>query len=182
MGNRIGILRGNKPIETYMREIKDWLERVGINKYEVSTQYDPRINIAKVEFKFKEKPYSFTSLKQDNCRRNMQAIAYVMEYKVRAHLMKVEEFSASMSPYLAIGGPSAESMGIQPVKQDIDAYAVLGISNLASNEELSLCYKRMAKAYHPDMAGSVEAKEVFTKKFTELSEAWEKIKVERRIG
>jgi preprotein translocase subunit Sec63 len=92
--------------------------------------------------------------------------------------MSIEKFDVSMSPYLAL---DSKQIHTQPVMQGNDVYAILGISSLASNEEVALCYKRMAKAWHPDMANSAEAKEVFLKKFSEINEAHQKIKAERGV-
>lgn len=177
---KIGMLNTGKPIETAIREIREWLEKLGINGLEIDTRYDPRANISLVKFRYNNKDYEFRSTKQRNCRLNMWAITRVMESKVRNHLMDIELFEKSMRAYLALEGPlpvdhvSTSFVGFK-------CYATLGMSHLASNEEIEKRYKHLAKSYHPDMAGSEEAKEIFQKKFMEINEAWQEIKRERGI-
>src|SRR5438552_9455461 len=104
------------------------------------------MNDALLKFKYNGKNYEYRSTSQKNSRLNMHAIARVMEFKVRAQLMGIEKFDVSMSPYLALTSkqdvPTDEPINL------VDPYAVLGISRLASNEEVELCYKRLAKAWH----------------------------------
>lgn len=178
------MLNTQQPMEKAMREVRDWLEKIGVNGLNININYDARTNIALLKFKFKDKNYEFRSTSQKNCRLNMHAIARVMEFKVRSHLMGIEKFDTSMSPYLSIEGSTEQPIGenVSPqFKQDYNAYAILRVDPLASNEEIELCYKRMVKAWHPDMAGSQEAKKEFEKRFKELNEAYDKIKRERGL-
>lgn len=175
----IGHLTTNKSIEHAMREIKDWLAKVNVSGLNLILQYDPRLNIAVAKFKLKGKDYEFRSTSQSNCRLNMHAIARVMEFKVRAHLMGIEKFDTSMSPYLRLEGPA--SAPVQPQSTNEKAYVVLGISPLASNDELQVKYKSLMRSFHPDMALSNEAKKEFEKRAAEINEAWAIIKQERGL-
>ncbi|SHI18038.1 curved DNA-binding protein [Sporobacter termitidis DSM 10068] len=51
-----------------------------------------------------------------------------------------------------------------------DYYAVLGIGRDATEEEIKKTYRKLAKKYHPDVAGGSKASE---EKFKEISEAYE---------
>jgi hypothetical protein len=172
----IGRVNTAKPIDSAIHNIREWLGKIGCT--DILTQYDPRINVAVVEFKYQGKPYEYRSTRQENCRQNMHAIARAMEWRVRLSLMKIEDFGTAMTPYQQLPSSTDERIS-EPSKAAVTAYATLGISPLASNEELQLCYKRMVKAYHPDMAGSAEAKVVFEAKFKEINTAWKQIKEER---
>ena len=183
---KIGQLKTTEPIEKAMREIRYWLGKINADGLNTNTNYDAKTNIALLRMHYKGKSYEFRSQNQKNCRLNMWAIARVMEYKVRAHLMGIEQFDKSMQAYLQLGA-SAEAMmaGAQATgtesSQNLSVYAVIGISPLASNDELKAHYKKLAKSWHPDMAGSEEAKTVFEKKFAEINEAWRQIQLERGL-
>ena len=186
---KMGTVTNARRIEEAISYIKDWLQRIEISGLSIDTRYDPRLNIALLRFNFKGKNYEYKSNLQKNCRLNCWAIAYAMESKVRNHLRQVELFATAISPYLMIGASDeAISQGYQqetPKVSDSEltrAFAILGISPLSSNKELSEHYKKMAKSFHPDLAGSQEAKKVFEEKFTEINTAWQIIKKSREIA
>lgn len=177
---RIGQLNTSKPIETAMRQIKEWLFKIGISGLNLNTNYDPRLNIALITFRYNNKNYEFRSKKQKNCRLNMFAIARVMENKVRAHLMGIEDFDKSMIAYLQLEDHTGNTPQ-QTTPPNNQNYIKLGISPLASNEELQTNYKRLCRTFHPDMALSEEAKKEFEKRMAEINEAWTQIKKERGL-
>lgn len=182
----IGKLNTTKPIERAIKEIRDWLTKLGVNGLTIDIKYDAASNVAILRFTYGGKNYEFKSTKQSNCRLNMHAIARVIESKVRNHLMGIEEFNRAMTSYLQIEASSEaqarSSYETQETRsQNIEAYAVMGISHLASNAELEAHYKKLAKSWHPDMAGSEEAKVVFQRKFSEINQAWSNIKTERGL-
>lgn len=179
----IGVMSTDKTIEKAIKEIKKWLGELNINAATIVTNYEPRQNIALVQFVYQGKEYQFRSTKQKNCRLNMHAIAKVIEFKVRAQRMNIEDFSQSMQAYLAIEGTTEEYIpSNKKTKTDTLSYATLGLSPLCSNEELEKAHKRLIKTYHPDVAGTEEAKKIFTTKAQEINSAYTKIKVERGIG
>lgn len=178
MGN-LGQLRTDKPIEKAMREIRDWLFKLKVSGMSISTNYDPRQNIAVLSFRHNEKQYEFRSTKQHNCRLNMHAIARVMESKVRAHLMGIEDFDKSMVAYLQLEDFSGSQT--QSVPANERNYIKLGISALASNEELQVHYRKLCRTFHPDMALSEDAKAEFEKRMAEINGAWAEIKKERGL-
>lgn len=185
--SNIGKLWTSQPIEKAIREIRDWLERINVDGLSIHSPYDAKRNIALLRFSFMGKNYEFKSTQQKNCRLNMFAIAKVMEYKVRAHLMQIEPFEKAMKAYLQLEAtPEALKRGEAYVPEEsVDAsitdYASLGANELMSNEELLRQYKKMAKTWHPDMAGSQESKKVFEEKFSQINESWEKIKKARGL-
>lgn len=174
---KIGILQTNKPIDSAMAEIRYWLSMIGINRFDCDLNYDSKMNLAMLSLNFKGNHYEFRSTKQVSARLNMWAIARVMESKVRSQMMGIEDFAKSMKAYLAL-----EDKSFTPEKQTNDKfYTVLGISSSATNEEIKSRYIVLAKSFHPDFAGSTEAKKEFEKRFTEINEAYSEIKKERNL-
>ena len=75
---------------------------------------------------------------------------------------------------------SIESM----FKEDLEsAYNVLGVSKESTDMEIKKAYRKMANKYHPDKIAHLgeEFKEVSQEKFKSVSEAYHKIKKERKI-
>lgn len=171
---KIGELRTEKSIESAIKEIKKWLSFIDVKALNV--EYDARSNIAAISFIYNGKDYEFRSINQKNCRLNMWGIARVMEFKVRAHIMRIEDFGASMEHYKLLEG-NIENRKQNPINEI--NYIILGISPLASNEEIRKKYKQLMKSFHPDMALSKEAKEEFEKKAAEINMAYHQIKKER---
>lgn len=178
---KLGNLNTPKPIESAIREIREWLSKLNINGLGINTAYDAKMNVALIKFTYKDKSYEFRSTKQSNCRLNMHGIARVMEYKVRAHIMGIEEFEKSMTAYLQLENKSDIQNEVNPININEKNYITLGINSLASNEEIKLRFKHLAKTFHPDMALNQEAKAEFNKRFAEISEAYHNIKKERSI-
>ena len=180
----LGKLKTAKPIETAIKDSKEWLSKLGIGGLDMNFNYDAKLNIALIRFKYKGKSYEFISRNQDNARLNAHAIAQVMQGKVRAHIMKIEDFGTAMSPYLQLENRS-DFHTQTPVNPQIKAsdrdYAVLGMTPLASNPELENRYKSLMKTWHPDNALSGEAKLEFQKRAQEINEVWSNIKKERGI-
>jgi len=180
----IGELRTDKPIDSAMVEIRTWLDRIGVKGMDVILQYDAKLNISLLKMKYKSKDYDFRSTKQRNCRLNMWAIARVMEYKVRSHLMKIEDFEKSMKAYLSLPNftgqeaPDSETADVGMLDQ---YYKTLGVEPLASNEQISIAYKKLCKGFHPDNALSEEAKAQFTIKIVEINQAYTEIKKVRGL-
>ena len=184
---KIGTLHTGEPIEKATRVIREWLDRLSVNGLSIHTAHDARQNIAVLRFSYLGKNYEFKSTQQQNCRLNMHAIAKVMEAKVRAHLMQIEPFEKAMKAYLQLEAtPEAMRQGSAYVPESqedatIQDYALLGANQLMSNEELTKCYKKAAKTWHPDLAGSQESKVVFEQKFSEINTAWQRIQKARRL-
>lgn len=179
--SNFGKMKSQKSIEVAMRLIRDWLLKININGMSINTNFDARTNIALVKFRHKDKDYEFRSTKQDNCRLNMFAIARVMEYKIRASIMGIEDFEKSMVAYLQLEDKS----GIQNdfnIKPSNEIYYInLGLSSLSSNDEIKEKYKNLVKSFHPDLAGSELAKKEFEKRLISINEAYSVIKKERGI-
>ena len=60
----------------------------------------------------------------------------------------------------------------------MDPYAVLGVPPGASERELTRAYRRLAKRWHPDQGGGLEAQ----LKMAQINAAYELARVERRRG
>lgn len=179
----IGKLKTTETIEKAIKTIRDWLDRLGINGLLVNTNYDAKMNVALVNFTYKNVKYEFRSTKQSNCRLNMWGIARVMEYKVRSHLMGIEEFEKSMTSYIAIEDKSGIHNEYTQNKPNDKNYVILGISPLASNEEIKKRYIELQKNFHPDLLTDLkdEAKKMMQDKIAEINVAYGEIKKERGI-
>jgi len=175
----IGQLTTEKSIELAMKEVKEWLSKINVNGLDIDLRYDAKTNVAMLRFKFKSKEYEFISRKQNNCRLNMWGIARVIEFKVRAQLMGIEDFGSSMKAYERLEGQTEPVARATPVNEL--NYVKLGISPLASNQEIQEKYKQMMKSFHPDMALSPQAKNEFGKRASEINQAYNEIKKERGI-
>lgn len=176
---KIGMLNTDKSIEAAIREIRHWLSMIGVDGLSIDTRYDPAKNVALVRFRHEGKSYEFRSTKQNNSRLQMWAIARVMENKVRAQLMGIEDFQKAMQAYLLIEGSTDQGYAPQERHVTETAYAVLGISPTASNDEIEKRYKTLIKGFHPDLALSNEAKEEFGKRAADINAAYSTIKTER---
>jgi len=178
---KLGQLNSKEPIEKAMREIREWLDKLRVNGLSINTNYDARMNIAILKFNYNGKNYEFRSTKQSNCRLNMWGIARVMEYKVRSHIMGIEDFSKSMESYVQIEDKSGIKNEFIPQNANEKNYVLLGISLTASNEEIKSRYRELVKTHHPDMYNSKEAREEAEKKFAEINEAYDIISKERGL-
>src|SRR3990167_10671738 len=171
---KIGELRTEKSIEFAIKEIKKWLSLISV--YGTDIEYDAKSNIAVLIFTYNDKDYEFRSINQKNCRLNMWGIARVIEFKVRSHIIAIEDFGASMESYKLLVGKVQTQESINEIN-----YIRLGISSLASNDEIRKKYKQLMKSFHPDMALSIEAKKEFEKRAAEINDAYAEIKKERGI-
>ena len=177
--SKTGQLMTQESIERAQTQIREWLRKIDVDGLSLNLNYDAKQNISLIKFKYENKEYEFRSTKQKNCRLNMHAIARVMEFKVRAHLMGIELFSKSMSPYLMIEGRTEVSTQSNTVNEGV--YVKLGLTSLESNSEIKARYRLLCKSWHPDMMISEEAKKEAQKKLSEINEAWEEIKKERGL-
>jgi len=175
---KIGQLTTEKSIELAVKEIKEWLSMIEVNGLDVDIRYDAKTNVAMLRFKYGGREYEFVSRKQKNCRLNMWGIARVMEFKVRAQVMGIENLADSMYKY-RIEGKVEE--GVKQTDVNETNYVRLGISPLASTEEIQKKYLMLMKSFHPDMALSKLAKDEFDKRTAEINRAYSEIKKERGI-
>lgn len=169
-----------KKITEIQTEIRDNLARMGVNGISIDIRYDVRTNIAMLRFDFNKKLYEMIVNNQSDVRANLYAIARRVEYKARLHLLAIEPFDISVSPYLAIENKT----GIRPdafelPKAPPHAYAVLGVPEYVSLLEIEKRYKELVKTFHPDNALSTGAKLEFEKRMAEINQAIEEIRKER---
>ena len=172
----------NKYLPSIEEEIKENLKRMDVNGLSIDLRFDARQNVALLRFTFNSKNYEIRIDNQPNVRANMYAISKRVEYKARMHLLNIEPFDISMSPYLQLENKSEyQSQEFEMPKASIKSYVILGIPEYSSNEEIEKRYKTLVKSFHPDMALSSLAKEEFQKKMSEINQAYNEIKKERGI-
>jgi DnaJ like chaperone protein len=85
--------------------------------------------------------------------------------------------------YLGISVADYESIEGMFYKDVAHAYAILEISQDASDSEVKKAYRKMAVKYHPDKVSHLgeEFKKAANEKFLKVKEAYEKIKKERGL-
>ena len=170
----------NKYLPSIMDEIRENLQRMEVSGLTIDIRYDVRTNVAMVRFQFKGKNYEMKVQNQKDVRTNLYAIARRIEYKARMHLLDIEPFGISVSPYLLLEG-KVENDTTQYSKASGKSYAIFGVPEYSSNDEIEKKYKQLAKLFHPDMALSDEAKKEFEKRFAEINRAYSEIKKERGL-
>ena len=170
-----------KYLPTIINEIRENLERMGVNGLTIDTRYDARSNVALVRFSFEGQNYEMKVDNQRDVRANLYAISRRIEYKARMHLLGIEPFELSFSPYLALENKSGVEADFSFAKASGRCYAILGLAEYDSNGTIEKRYRHLAKSYHPDLALSEETKKEFEKRMAEINEAYEEIKKERGL-
>jgi hypothetical protein len=172
----------NMYVPSIQNEIRDNLVRMGVSGLSIDIRYDVRTNIAMVRFTFNNQNYEMKVSSQKDVRSNLFAINKRIEYKARLHLLDIEPFDISVSPYLQIENQSGNTQpNFQQPKVSAHNYVVLGIPEYTNTKDLEKRYKDLVRTFHPDMALSSEAKMEFEKKMAEINQAWTEIKKERGI-
>jgi DnaJ-domain-containing protein 1 len=171
----------NKYLPSIQDEIRQNLSRMGVDGLSIDIRYDIRTNVAFVRFMFKGKHYEMKVNNQMDIRSNMWALNKRIEYKARMHLLEIESFDVSVSPYLQLDNLSGVNTNFEMPKATAKSYAILGIPEYTSNADIDKKYKQLAKTFHPDMALSEDAKKEFEKRFAEINQAYDEIKKERCI-
>jgi DnaJ like chaperone protein len=87
----------------------------------------------------------------------------------------------TISGYLGISNKDYESIKAMFYNSTHNAYKILEIDKLVSDDEVKKAYRRMAKKYHPDRVGHLgkEHQEGAEEKFRQVQEAYEHIQKER---
>ncbi len=82
---------------------------------------------------------------------------------------------------MGLGAADFQSIKAMFVKDTESAYKILGITADATDEEVKLAYREMAKKYHPDKVSHLgeDVKKAAEKKFLKVNEAYETVKKER---
>ncbi len=89
--------------------------------------------------------------------------------RIRIPESKYEEFRKMALEYLERLIPKKEKIEKEQQKEVIkDSYNILGINRNASEQEIKIAYKQLAKQYHPDLNKTPEAQE----RFIELNNAY----------
>lgn len=117
--------------------------------------------------------------------QRLQLIAFLCEIaKADGHLDPTE-LQALRQLAVSLGAPAEvidQMLHLGGVSLD-DAYAVLGLTRDASDDEVKKAYRKMAMQYHPDRVATLgdDVKAAATKKFQEINEAKERIFKERGL-
>ncbi len=82
---------------------------------------------------------------------------------------------------MGLGATDFQSIKAMFVKDTESAYKILGINANATDEEVKLAYREMAKKYHPDKVSHLgeDVKKAAEEKFMKVNEAYETVKKER---
>ncbi len=82
---------------------------------------------------------------------------------------------------MGLGATDFQSIKAMFVKDTESAYKILGITASATDENVKLAYREMAKKYHPDKVSHLgeDVKKAAEEKFLKVNEAYEAIKEER---
>lgn len=171
-----------RSMPSIQNEIRENLSRMGVDGLSIDIRYDVRSNVSLIRFTFKGKSYEMRITNQKDVRLAMWAINKRVEYKARMHLLGIEPFDISVSPYLMLEDKDHLSENFNPVHASPKNYAILGIPEYSSNEDIEKTYKKLVKAFHPDMALSSEAKVEFEKRLAEINSAYDEIKKERGMN
>lgn len=168
-------------LPTIQNQIRENLMRMGVSGLCIDIRYDVRQNVCMVKFIFNNKSYEMMVRNQPDVKANMWAINKRIEYKARLHLLDIEPFEVSVSPYLQLENQSGIYENPELPKAQVRCYIILGLPEYASNNQIEKRYRELVKSFHPDMALSEEAKNEFGKKMAEINFAYTEIKKERGI-
>lgn len=178
---KLDVPRG-KYLPAIQEEIRQNLTRMGVNGLTIDIRYDVASNVALIRFTFKGKNYEMKLSNQKDIRANMYGLNKRIEYKVRLHLLDIESFDVSVSPYLMIeNGSGVTSNNFERPKASGKSYATLGVAEYASNDDIKKKYNELVRSYHPDNALSQLSKQEFGKRMAEINEAYTEIKNERGL-
>ncbi|WP_297793762.1 TerB family tellurite resistance protein [uncultured Eudoraea sp.] len=85
--------------------------------------------------------------------------------------------------YLRVGWQDFESIKAMFIKSADNAYKILEIEKVASDDEVKKAYRKMAKKYHPDkvITENEAIKKGAEEKFKEVQKAYEQIQKERGL-
>lgn len=89
----------------------------------------------------------------------------------------------TISGYLYVNPHDFESIKAMFYSSSDSAYRILEIEKMASNDEVKLAYRKMAKKYHPDKLQHLGAEHIkgAEEKFKQVSIAYEQIQKERGL-
>ncbi len=89
-----------------------------------------------------------------------------------------------IADYLNVNGSDYDSIKAMFVKSTKSAYQILEIDSAATNDEVKLAYRKMAKKYHPDKVMHLgnELQRSAEDKFKAVNKAYEEIKLERSMN
>lgn len=96
-----------------------------------------------------------------------------------------EAMIASIARILGISDAELKAIRSRYIDDTEQAYATLGLSAAASDEEVKSAYRRLVQEYHPDRIVSEGMPDEFvsyaTERFQQIQEAWEAIRKERNL-
>jgi len=180
------IAKGQGDVRSDAAQIKEMLREIGVSNTSIIIQTDYNSGAAMVAFEFEGRRYERRSINQADAPRNLFAIKRNLAHKILDHTRGVEPFHDSMLKYAALppsqedGGTYAPPADIEVVKQE--DWAVLGIPETSTSEQIKKVYRQKLKFYHPDRFDSdAEMKAESERKTSELNGAYGRICKMRRI-
>lgn len=121
-----------------------------------------------------------------NYSQRLQLLHYLAELANADKIFCKEEKSVleAISGALGIKPEDASSIIAMFYKDTDSAYAVLGISHSATDDEVKSAYRKMAMKNHPDKVATLgdDVKKAAEEKFRKIQEAYETIKQQRGIS
>ncbi len=154
---------GEAAVEEAMR-ILDGMNRQQVNIYEVGTQISAYMN------------YS----------QRLQLFHYLAQIaNADGDFSKSEkDVLETIAAAIRLNAPDAASVIAMFYKNPDSAYAVLGISPSATDDEVKTAYRRMAMKNHPDKVATLgpDVQKAAEEKFRQIQEAYETIKKQRGLN
>lgn len=141
-----------------------------------------------INFIYKDVKYSFkypnetTKKRPKNGTEALSHLSWAICRLIDCDIRGILPLSKTAKEYLALEGSVETPTSYTSTPENIKDFVVLGLSTLASNDEITKTYKRLVGMYHPDRALNPEDKPLYEIKMRELNEAYVNIKKVRGIN
>lgn len=120
-----------------------------------------------------------------NYSQRLQLFHYLVQIATADGTFSKSEKSVleAIGTVIRLGGSDVNSVIAMFYRDTESAYAVLGVSPTANNDEVRAAYRRMAMKNHPDKVATLgpDVQKAAAEKFRQVQEAYEAIKKERGL-
>ncbi len=108
----------------------------------------------------------------------VQALDRVVDYYSLVHHQKKTSSNASYNATSNHQAKSNQNQQTHSQKSLDDPYVILGVSHVASKEEITAAYRKMAQLYHPDKVANLapEFKDLAEKRMKAINTAYDELK------